>query len=57
MTINWLLDAYLKDNKHQLKEVEFIAGKSENQADKFFFIHFSINNSIANIRFLYFKLS
>jgi hypothetical protein len=32
-----------------LKEVAFIAGKSENQADKNFFIRFSIDNLIANI--------
>jgi hypothetical protein len=34
-----------------LKEVAFIAGKSENQAAKIFFIHFFIDNLIANISF------
>jgi hypothetical protein len=34
-----------------LKTVAFIAGKSENQAAKFFFIPFSIDNLIANISF------
>jgi hypothetical protein len=40
-----------KTRRTLLKEVAFIAGKSENQADKFFFIRFSIDNSIANISF------
>ena len=35
--------------KAYLKEVAFIAGKSENQAAKIFFIHFFIDNLIANI--------
>ena len=39
-----------------LKEVAFIAGKSENKADKKIFIRFSIDNSIANISFVCFKL-
>ena len=30
--------------EHKLKEVAFIAGKSENQADKKKFIRFSIDN-------------
>jgi hypothetical protein len=34
-----------------LKEVAFIAGKSENQAAKKIYIRFSIDNSIANISF------
>ena len=33
----------------QLKEVAFIAGKSENQAAKKFYIRFFIDNLIANI--------
>ena len=37
--------------EHKLKEVAFIAGKSENQADRNFFIRFSIDNLIANISF------
>jgi hypothetical protein len=32
-----------------LKEVAFIAGKTENQAAKKIYIRFSIDNSIANI--------
>ena len=35
--------------KSILKEVAFIAGKSENQAAKIFFIRFFIDNLIANI--------
>jgi hypothetical protein len=34
-----------------LKTVAFIAGKSENQAAKIFFIRFYIDNLIANISF------
>jgi hypothetical protein len=37
------------DKMRWVKEVAFIAGKSENQADKIFFILFSIDNLIANI--------
>jgi biotin transporter BioY len=37
--------------KQALKTVAFIAGKSENQVAKNFFIRFSINNLIANIIF------
>ena len=37
--------------KSGLKEVAFIAGKSENQADRKKFIRFSFDNSIANISF------
>ena len=35
--------------KSELKEVAFIAGKSENQAAKKIFIQFFIDNLIANI--------
>ena len=46
------LSKYLKDvfDDAWLKEVAFIAGKSENQAAKKCFIHFFIENLIANIR-------
>ena len=43
--------SYKSTTVRKLKEVAFIAGKSENQADRKKFIRFSFDNSIANISF------
>ena len=41
---NAKVEEMVQSNSEFLKTVAFIAGKSENQAAKFFFIHFSIDN-------------
>jgi hypothetical protein len=44
-----LFNFHINRIMNMLKEVAFIAGKSENQAAKIFFIPFFNNNLIANI--------
>ena len=47
-----LMPFYFRQLFSVLKGVAFIAGKSENQAAKNFFIHFFLDNLIANISLL-----